>query len=485
MKRFSLLSYKSIPVKLFLVNLLISGTFILIITSLFFSFNHIKDEIIGIFSERLSQVIENARIGREIGRVIADTNLLAGTFYGRESFLKEDGENLIKKTEAIIKDNTDGHLKIFVNQFKEKIQLMLQQCSAVNQARDEIKAVSQNINNIINSLDATVADKTVTLITEGKESDSIEQISFAVSGYIELLLRIDKQFVEMGLSHFESTTGEEEHKDNHPLIAFLDDFFLRVQILTGYEADIAVYGKQLSEEIRKYKEKIIEFHHIVADLRIKMDNIENAKESLMKVMEDSDNYIAKAVDEGVANLTVKISQRIILSTFIIIIIALAVILPVYFLGRSITQSLNKVITGIQDASMQLTNASLRVSSASKKLADGTSNQAASLEETSSALEEMDSASQQNTESTNYSFNIAKEATMSVESANQSLTRLIQSMQEITQASKDTHNIIKSIEGIAFRTNLLALNAAIEAARAGDAGAGFAVVADEERNLAMQ
>jgi methyl-accepting chemotaxis protein len=73
----------------------------------------------------------------------------------------------------------------------------------------------------------------------------------------------------------------------------------------------------------------------------------------------------------------------------------------------------------------------------------------------------------------------------VDTANSSMGDLTKSMKEVSTASEETAKIIKTIDEIAFETNLLALNAAVEAARAGEAGAGFAVVADEVRNLAMR
>jgi len=157
----------------------------------------------------------------------------------------------------------------------------------------------------------------------------------------------------------------------------------------------------------------------------------------------------------------------------------------FFVIRSITRPIKRIIEGLNEGSEQVASAAGQVSSASQSLAEGSSEQAASIEETSSSLEEMSSMTRQNANNACQADGLMQETNQVVAQANETMDNLTGSMQEISQASEETSKIIKTIDEIAFQTNLLALNAAVEAARAGEAGAGFAVVADEVRNLAMR
>jgi methyl-accepting chemotaxis protein len=157
----------------------------------------------------------------------------------------------------------------------------------------------------------------------------------------------------------------------------------------------------------------------------------------------------------------------------------------YWMARSISRPITRIIEGLNDGAEQMSSGSTQVASASQSLAEGASEQAAGLEETSSSIEEMASMTKNNAENAGQANTLMIDTGKVVEGANQAMGELNKSMNEISLASEETSKIIKTIDEIAFQTNLLALNAAVEAARAGEAGAGFAVVADEVRNLAMR
>jgi methyl-accepting chemotaxis protein len=153
--------------------------------------------------------------------------------------------------------------------------------------------------------------------------------------------------------------------------------------------------------------------------------------------------------------------------------------------RGITRPIFKIAKQLAVESAQTHSAALQVSTASQSMADGASRQAASLEESSASLHEMASMTSRNSESAQAAKGLAAEARATADAGTRDMTAMREAMTAIKSSSSEISKIIKTIDEIAFQTNILALNAAVEAARAGEAGAGFAVVAEEVRNLAQR
>jgi methyl-accepting chemotaxis protein len=157
----------------------------------------------------------------------------------------------------------------------------------------------------------------------------------------------------------------------------------------------------------------------------------------------------------------------------------------WWITRYIGRALRSTTENLTQGSLQIAAASGQVSSASQSLAEGSSEQAASLEEISSSIEELASMTKRNAENAQAGKVAANHARGAAETGATEMERMQAAMNAIQQSSNDISKIIKTIDEIAFQTNILALNAAVEAARAGEAGAGFAVVADEVRSLAQR
>ena len=159
--------------------------------------------------------------------------------------------------------------------------------------------------------------------------------------------------------------------------------------------------------------------------------------------------------------------------------------PLLVSFRGIAEKLNDTMQQISQSSSQVASGSEQVSNGAQALSQGATEQASSVQELAATINEISNKVNQNADSAQQANVTAGSVSTEMNVSNEKMQQMIQAMDDISNCSNEIGKIIKTIEDIAFQTNILALNAAVEAARAGTAGKGFAVVADEVRNLASK
>lgn len=154
-------------------------------------------------------------------------------------------------------------------------------------------------------------------------------------------------------------------------------------------------------------------------------------------------------------------------------------------GNKIIESLNDALGQIHVAADQVSSGSDQVSSGAQALSQGATEQASAVEELVATLSTLSEQVNQTAHNSRDVNTLIAETGAEVNNSNVMMESMVNAMTKINDCSSEIEKIIKTIEDIAFQTNILALNAAVEAARAGESGKGFAVVADEVRTLASR
>lgn len=209
------------------------------------------------------------------------------------------------------------------------------------------------------------------------------------------------------------------------------------------------------------------------------DQIRNDLDSWMKnsiqAAQAQPGLIVRQAEEG---------NRLVL-TLCIIVFVVSLAASGFIVRTRIIRPIQQVADDLVSSVELAQRAASDIAEHSRSVADDASQQAASLEETSASIEEISSMVNRNTDNAQAAKDFANQTRLAAENGAQKMQVMSEAVAAIKTSSDNISHIIKTIDEIAFQTNILALNAAVEAARAGEAGMGFAVVANEVRVLAQR
>lgn len=303
--------------QLVLVNSLIGFAFVGILIVVTIVFQQIRHYGVTVVQQNTSKILENATSGRELTRILSETNALIGSFYGNAEILERSKATLTKKLQQLQIAHSTEELTQSLNAFQTELLHLFALCEDVNRERTTIDKIDQSVMENLNQLDMLLADRLVTLKMAGEDISGIEQLSYLIPGFRETALMIRNQFMLLGWQYPEASA---EESTDYPLLPNLAQFQMELRTLTASIPEIAERGRQLLASVEQYRAAFGAFHRAANTLHQGIQQMKQQQERLLTNMAAIEAEIGSTTDATTQMMTTQIgrARNICLAAFVLI-----------------------------------------------------------------------------------------------------------------------------------------------------------------------
>ncbi len=330
--------------KLVLINILVYLVFGMIVLAVLFMFRNMESLSKNLVANNITMVIENAQLGREINRVLADTDLFVARFLQGKKDVKRDGNRIVAAAEAIEAESITPHLKKSLHNLTGELFVLVQKCALVREYSEKLEARERRLDAGLASLEKTLSEKLVSLVLEGKDASITEQLSIIIPGYRETLLRISIEHLKLSMQRNVRSDEIPERR----LVSLLDDFHLRLRTLTASEPEIAAYGIRLMDDVAAYRRETRLFVAAVKGLEQQLRKLDALRYDLVENLKTFDAQVADVTGSVLRRVTHTMESS---RTFIIsgsaVVIALLGLFTAYFILTNIRRPMRLIRQGIE------------------------------------------------------------------------------------------------------------------------------------------
>lgn len=307
--------------------------------AVFLTFQHIEDLLKTSVEQDIRENIANAEVLKELSTVFADAALVSSTFYRNEEFLRNKGQDLIRRAKDIESKSSSTALREPLGEYSLLMQSIIDDCFRINRILRRSDTLEREIEKRLTSLERTVTDKKVAQIIAGEDPVFMEQLGVAISGYRETVLQIS-------VSVLRNTMSQRERFSS--VLPAIDALMFRFQTLTASEPGIAVYGPQLIGLLRQYRAVVVEYSEAAGALRHRQTELDRAQQKVLAVMSEIDGRIAKST----TGVTGRIAEMISKTNIALLVVTAAVqialaIMTIYFIIANIRKPMTAICEGIE------------------------------------------------------------------------------------------------------------------------------------------